>query len=103
MLWTMLILMSSIDFFLGTVGMARHVKAGLGGYAVTIVAGLILAVCNAWAVYQAGEIAIARVERYSESRREWGVRALFTALFLWCFVAVALGAYVGHMFVRLAV
>ena|SRR5205807_7439288 len=54
MLLTLLTATTSTTFFASAVIAARHAKAGLSGYVLAIIIGLLLAICNAWTLYKVG-------------------------------------------------
>jgi hypothetical protein len=103
MLLTLLTGTSSATFFAAAVVAARHAKAGLGGYALAIIIGLFLAVCNAWILYKLGDILAGLTRSHSEAQQNrWG-RAAFVAMVLWLPVAAFLGDWVASAAMRLVV
>jgi hypothetical protein len=101
MLWTLLTLTSSLCLFVGAVGAATHAHAGAGGYALTIAAGIVLAVCNAWVFEQVARAGLLFFEHRSRSFERWCGGAVFVAAYLWGLVAVVIGQHVGSLLVRL--
>jgi di/tricarboxylate transporter len=82
MLWTLLTAMTSVAFFATAVATAKHAKAGLGGYAVAIIIGSLLAIGNAWGMYKVADIIAGLPISYSETREEWLGRAIFLLVLL---------------------
>ena len=102
MLLTLLAALSSATFFASAVLAAKHEHATLGGYLLSIVVGLVLAACNAWAIYKAGAV-LARVTASSpKARQEWSGRAFFLLILLWSPLAAFLGNWVTSAVMRFA-
>ena len=103
MLWTLLTLTSSVVFFVAAIGSAVHAKAGFGGYTLAVVFGLVLGSCNFWTMEKVAATIVDRLKPYSESFREWCLRALYFAAFLWAFCAAFLGEWLTSSVVRIVV
>jgi hypothetical protein len=52
MLWSLLTLISSLTLMASSLVAARQASAGFGGYALAVIIGLVLGVCNAWTLYR---------------------------------------------------
>ena len=103
MLWTLLTLMSSVSYIFSAIMTAKNAQAGVGGYALAIIIGLLLGVCNAWALQRVGAAAHDRSKRHSEKLREWWLGALYVASVAWVLVAAFLGAWLTSVAMRLIV
>src|SRR5262245_10112826 len=93
--------MTSVAFFASAVATAIHAKAGVGGYALTIIIGLSLAICNAWMCYKLGGILADLSSAYSETRQEWYGRAFCLFGLLWLLVGAVLTSIATSTLMRL--
>jgi len=102
MLLTLLAAVSSVTFLASAVLAAKNTHAAIGGYVLAIIIGLLLAACNAWVVYKAGERVANLTSSSSQSRQEWFGRAFFLAILLWLPLAAFLGNWVALAVMRFA-
>jgi hypothetical protein len=102
MLLILLAASSSVTFFVSAVLAARHANATRGDYVLAIITGLVLALCNAWVVYKAGETLANVTSSCSKSRQEWCGRGFFLAMVLWMPLAAFFGNWVTAAAMRLA-
>jgi hypothetical protein len=103
MLLTLLTAISSGTLLVGAVTGAKYEHVGVGGYAVSVAIGLLLAAGNYWMVLQlAGRIA-ARVERHSQALYLWYLRALYVIAALWIPFGTLIGQKVTIGLLRLIV
>jgi len=93
--------MTSAAIFGGAVAPAIHAKAGIGGYALAIIIGSSLALCNAWMFYKLGGVLADLTSSYSETRQEW--YGLVFCLFglLWLLVGAVLTSLVTSVLMHL--
>jgi hypothetical protein len=91
MLLTLLTATSSATFFASAVLTARHQHAALGGYVLAIIIGSLLAACNAYVLYKAGDVVASLTRSSSKSMQEWCGRAFFLVTLLWIPTAAFLG------------
>jgi hypothetical protein len=92
MLLTLLAAVSSVTFLASAVLAAKNTHAAIGGYVLAIIIGLLLAACNAWVVYKAGE----HVANLTSSS------SFFLAILLWLPLAAFLGNWVALVVMRFA-
>lgn len=102
MLLTLLAAVSSVTLLVSAVLAARHEHAALGGYLLAIVVGLLLAACNAWMIYKAGNLLANRTSSSSKPRQEWFGRAFFLVILLWLPLAAFIGGWVASAVMRVA-
>lgn len=93
--------MTSIAFFASAVAAAKYAKAGIGGYALAIIIGSSLAICNAWMFYKLGEVLANLTSAYSETRQEWYGRAFYLFALLWGLIGAILISLVMSAVMRL--
>ena len=101
MLLTLLTFTSSATFLTSAVLAARHANVAVGNYIVAVIIGLLLAACNAWMVYKAGDILAGLTKSWSKSRQEWSGRAFFLMMLLWMPFAAFIGDWVTSAAIRL--
>jgi hypothetical protein len=98
-------MISSLIFLVAAVQSARHASGGFSSYAVAVTIGLVMAACNFWIVRKAGTTVESRTKRYSESRRERCLRALYLGAVFWGVAAAVLGGWTTsaalHLFVQI--
>jgi hypothetical protein len=102
MLLVLLTAMSSAALLAAAVSAARHEHAALGGWLLAITAGVLLAVCDAWAVYRAGFLLAGLTDSRSERRQEWCGKMFCLAVLLWTVAAGLFADRVASAVVRLA-
>jgi hypothetical protein len=102
MLLTLLTALSSATFFGSAVLAAIHEHATLGGYVLAIVIGLLLAACNAWIVYKAGDVVADLTSSCSKPRQKWCGRVFFLVILLWIPLAAFLGDWTTSAVIRFA-
>jgi hypothetical protein len=87
--------MSSFGVFFAAVAAAKHRHASLTGYALCVLAGLVLGSSNLVAMYK-GVLRVARlVERLSGGFRNCCIFAICVGLIAWVVVAEIIGDKVG--------
>ena len=102
MLLTLLTATSSVTFLASAVLAARREHATPAGYVLAIIAGILLATCNAWVIYKACDILADLTTSSSKARQEWYGRAFFVVIFLWLPLAAYLGDWVTSAVMRFA-
>jgi hypothetical protein len=102
MLLTLLMVLTSVTFFASAVITAKHERATLAGYLLAIVIGLLLAACNAWVVYKAGDLMAMLTSSSSKVRQDWVGRLFFLAIMVWLPLAAFLGNFVASTLMRFA-
>lgn len=102
MLLTLLAATSSVILFASAVLAATHGHAAFGTYLLAIVVGLLLALCNGWIVYKAGDLLAKLTCSSSKRRQEWFGRAFFLVILLWLPVAAYVGSWVSSAVMRFA-
>jgi len=102
MLLTLLAASSSVTFLASAVLAAKHEHAALGGYLLAVLVGLLLAACNAWVIYRAGDRLAGATASSSKARQEWFGRAFFLVFLLWLPLAAFLGNWVTLAVMRFA-
>ena len=93
-LWKLLVFLYFIAPVASSLAVARYAKLVLSGYALAIVAGLIVGVCCAWAAWVAHKFAVTRIRRRSPGRQVWYFRALYVSNIFGVAVAALLGEWV---------
>jgi hypothetical protein len=83
MLFEMLCLSSSLEFLFIAVGLEKHTNAGVAGYALAVLIGLVLGAANEWAVRTLGVWLYHRPMRYSHAVREWCLGAYMLSIVVW--------------------
>src|SRR5262245_479387 len=100
MLLTLMTATSPVTFLASAIFAARHEHASLEGYVTAILIGLLLAVCNAWAIYGVCGKFANLTSPHSISRKEWYGRAFVLIMVLWLPVAAFFGDWVTSAVVR---
>jgi hypothetical protein len=103
MLWTLLSASSFFSFIASAVLVAHGAGGGFNKYALALSIGLLLGVCNVWALEMVGRTVFERSKHHSESAREWCFRALYLGAALWILFAAFLGDLVMSAALRLTV
>jgi hypothetical protein len=102
---TLWMLLESIVFFIaviGALGSAKRVGVVFGGYALAIIAGLVVGACCALAMSRLGRVVGTRVSKLQPmSRQRWYFRALYASGMLWIFLAAILGKWIALGLLRL--
>jgi|SRR5579859_985899 len=101
MLWTLLVLISSADFLAGAIMAAKERHAGLGGYVLSVIIGLILFALNFWTLEKTSQYFVHRIQPFSERAQEWLFRLLYACVFLWGFLAVLIGERIATNALRI--
>ena len=94
MLWTLLVVVSSIGLLSSAVASASAVDASLRSYVVAALFGLVLAIANAWAWTRIGYAADDHVKSLSEVRGERYLRTLYLALAIWALCGAVFSAMI---------
>lgn len=102
MLLTLLAAVSSVTFFASAVLAAKHEHAALGGYLMATLVGLVLAPCNAWVIYKAGDALAHLTASSSKARQEWSGRAFFLVILLWLPFVAFVGNWAASAAMRFA-
>ena len=92
MLWTLLTLISSLTLIVSAVMTPKQANAALGGYALAVIVGLVLAACNLWALERVCASVDGRVHRASRAQQEWFLGVLYLAAAAWALVSPLVGA-----------
>jgi len=95
--------MTSAAFFGSALATATHANAGIGGYALAIIIGSSLAICNACMFYKLGGILADLTWAYSKTRQEWYGRVFCLFGLLWLLVGAILTSLVTSALMRLVV
>jgi phosphate/sulfate permease len=102
---TLWMLLESIVFFIAVIGAldsAKRVGVVFGGYALAIIAGLVVGACCALAMSRLGRVVGTRVSKLQPmSRQRWYFRALYASGMLWIFLAAILGKWIALGLLRL--
>lgn len=100
-LWDLLSVVCAVMPIGSALAVAKHARAGFGGYALTAVVGLSLGACFTWTM-RAGAAALAKgIQRQPVTRQERYFGALYFAAILWRIVADFLGAWLSWALLRL--
>jgi|SRR5215472_12937348 len=100
-LWDLLLTLCFAMPVAGAFTSAKHLRVGLGGWALAASLGLTLGLCCAWTMEVTGATLSAHVQAKSLSLREWYLRALYFAGMLWIVFAGFLGAWTSLVLLRL--
>lgn len=102
---TLWMLLESIVFFIAVIGAldsAKRVGVVFGGYALAIIAGLVVGACCALAMSRLDRVVGTRVSKLQPmSRQRWYFRALYASGMLWIFLAAILGKWIALGLLRL--
>jgi hypothetical protein len=79
----------------GAIAAASQARAGVVGYVLALLSGVIVGVSSACLMRAVGEKVATRVELYSGAKKERYYRALYFAALLWVFLALFLGSWVA--------
>ena len=101
MLWTLLVVVSSIGLLSSAVAAASAVDGSLRSYLVAAVFGLLLAIANAWAWTRIGHAADDHVKSLAEVRGERSLRTLYLALAIWALCGAMLSAMMTSALLQL--
>jgi hypothetical protein len=95
MLLTLMTAATSMTFLVSAVLAAKRAHAGPAGYVLAFLVGLTLASCNAWALYEAGDILARRTRSCPESQQDRTGRAFCFLLLLWLPATAFLGDWLA--------
>jgi hypothetical protein len=99
-LWDLLIALCWAMPVAGALASARLARVGFFGYALTLVAGLVLGLGCAYILRTAGKTAVDGWGGNSTSTQEWYFRALYFVAVMWIVLALFLGAWASSAMLR---
>lgn len=103
MLGTFLTLFSSVMFPTMAIVWLRRTEAAPADYVVALIASILLAGSNMWAISRIAAVCEARLAGGSIDRQKWVLRILYGAAILWVLLAGLLSAAVTEGIHRLLV
>ena len=102
MLWTLILTTSSLTCFVSAIVTAHRANGGVRGYAVAVIAGLLLAIGNAWTLSKVANTLAQHVKLLSQSRQERYLGALYLVAALWMLCGAAfIGDFISSAILRL--
>jgi hypothetical protein len=97
MLWTMLVLMGSVCFLLGSIDAARHPPMPVGAVISAVCLGVLLAALNFWAWTKFADSVIDPwVRPFTVKKRERALAVVYAIALLWAPLAGVLANTVTH-------
>jgi hypothetical protein len=98
----LLVGLSSVTFFAGVVLTAIKAHVALGDFILVVVVGILLAGCNAWAIYKICMVLANFTASWSESRQKWCGGVFILIFMTWTLLSAYIGSRMALAVLRLA-